>query len=148
MSEFVECCICYEKIGDKNSSVTPCGHKFCFNCITTALSRNNTCPCCREVLVEKEDDEEWSDDDEEWVDEVEEEDDSTPTIDDYTEQFIKNGYDIKDAICLLLGKYNSSDPKYSEDYMNDLEDFFENMCYDMENECEERRLFAMEDYKQ
>jgi hypothetical protein len=46
-----------------------------------------------------------------------------------------------------LGKYKSSDPKYSEDYMNDLEDFFENMCYDMENECEERRLFAMEDYK-
>ena len=43
MSEFVECCICYEKIGDKNSSVTPCGHKFCFNCITSALSRNNTC---------------------------------------------------------------------------------------------------------
>lgn len=146
MSEFVECCICYEKIGDKNSSVTPCGHKFCFNCITAALSRNNTCPCCREVLVEKEEDEEWSDDDEEWVDE-EEDVDYSPTIDDYAEQFIKNGYDVKDAICLLLGKYKSPDPKYSEDYMNDLEDFFENMCYDMENECEERRLFAMEDYK-
>lgn len=94
MSEFIECCICYEKIGDKNSSVTPCGHKFCFNCITTALSRNNTCPCCREVLVEREDD------DEEWVDEeeydddgeeewVEEDSDYSPTIDDYTEQFIK-----------------------------------------------------------
>ena len=147
MSEFVECCICYEKIGDKNSSVTPCGHKFCFNCITAALSRNNTCPCCREVLVEKEEEEDWDDSEEEWVDEVEEEDDGSPTIDDYTEQFIKNGYDVKDAICLLLGKYKSSDPKYSEDYMNDLEDFFENMCYDMENECEERRLFAMEDYK-
>jgi hypothetical protein len=97
-------------------------------------------------LVEKEEDEEeWVDDEEEWEDG--EDDDGAPTIDDYTEQFIKNGYDVKDAICLLLGKYKSSDPKYSEDYMNDLEDFFENMCYDMENECEERRLFAMEDYK-
>jgi hypothetical protein len=99
-------------------------------------------------LVEKEDD------DEEWVDEeggddsYEDDDgDYSPTIDDYTEEFIKNGYDVKDAICLLLGKYKSLDQKYNEDYMNDLEDFFGNMCYDMENECEERRLFAMEDYK-
>ena len=56
--EQIECCICYETIGDKNNCVTPCGHKFCFVCLTKALVNNNTCPCCREVLVEQEDDDE------------------------------------------------------------------------------------------
>jgi len=55
-TELVECCICYETIGDKNNCVTPCGHKFCFVCLTKALTTNNTCPCCREVLVEAEED--------------------------------------------------------------------------------------------
>lgn len=50
--ELVECCICYETIGDKNNCVTPCGHKFCFVCLTKALTTNNTCPCCRQVLIE------------------------------------------------------------------------------------------------
>jgi len=59
MTELVECCICYETIGDKNNCVTPCGHKFCFVCLTKALTTNNTCPCCREVLVEAEDDSEY-----------------------------------------------------------------------------------------
>ena len=51
-TELIECCICYETIGDKNNCVTPCGHKFCFVCLTKSLTTNNTCPCCREVLVE------------------------------------------------------------------------------------------------
>jgi hypothetical protein len=64
-TEFVECCICYETIGDKNNCVTPCGHKFCFVCLTKALTTNNTCPCCREVLVEAEehDDSEYESED-------------------------------------------------------------------------------------
>ena len=51
-TELIECCICYETIGDKNNCVTPCGHKFCFVCLTKSLTTNNTCPCCREVLIE------------------------------------------------------------------------------------------------
>ena len=32
MSEFIEvtCTICFEKIGEKNNTITPCGHIFCF----------------------------------------------------------------------------------------------------------------------
>lgn len=56
--ELVECCICYETIGDKNNCVTPCGHKFCFVCLTKALTTNNTCPCCRQVLIEAPEDDE------------------------------------------------------------------------------------------
>jgi hypothetical protein len=61
-TEPIDCCICYETIGDKNNCVTPCGHKFCFVCLTKSLTTNNTCPCCREVLVARteEDDEDSS----------------------------------------------------------------------------------------
>lgn len=48
-----ECPICYEIIGEKNNCNTPCGHLFCFSCITKALSKNSTCPCCRENLVDQ-----------------------------------------------------------------------------------------------
>ena len=62
-----ECCICFEIIGEKNNCVTPCGHKFCFMCVTKSLSQNNTCPCCRSVLLEvnedDDDDSEYDDDD-------------------------------------------------------------------------------------
>ena len=59
MTEFLdivknnECPICYEIIGEKNNCNTPCGHSFCFSCITKALYKNNTCPCCRENLVDQ-----------------------------------------------------------------------------------------------
>jgi hypothetical protein len=32
-AESVECCICYEIIGEKNNCVTECGPKFCFKCL-------------------------------------------------------------------------------------------------------------------
>ena len=63
-TETIECCICFEAIGEKNNCVTPCGHKFCFVCLTKALTNNNTCPCCREVLLESSEEDE--DDESEW----------------------------------------------------------------------------------
>jgi len=47
-----ECSICYETMGDKNSCVTECGHKYCLKCLLIAMERNNTCPMCRHVLKE------------------------------------------------------------------------------------------------
>ena len=70
-SEPIECAICYEVIGTSNSCVTPCGHKFCFNCIVKSTKHNNTCPCCRGPLGEPTPDEQ--DTDEEEYDEEEEE---------------------------------------------------------------------------
>lgn len=71
--ESTECCICMDAINyATNNCVTPCGHAFCFQCLAKALEQNNTCPCCRSVLMsssEEEDDaSEWS----EWTDEDEE----------------------------------------------------------------------------
>jgi len=59
--EPVECCICMDAINfATNNCVTPCGHTFCFQCLAKALEQNNTCPCCRAVLMaEPEEDDEY-----------------------------------------------------------------------------------------
>tara|TARA_B100000035_G_scaffold67025_1_gene54788 strand:+ start:2213 stop:2731 length:519 start_codon:yes stop_codon:yes gene_type:complete len=44
------CNICYENLKENNICITPCGHKFCFNCIITSLTYNKKCPCCRKLL--------------------------------------------------------------------------------------------------
>lgn len=46
------CPICMDNIINRNNiAITPCGHKFCFNCIITSLQTIYTCPCCRNVLL-------------------------------------------------------------------------------------------------
>ena len=53
--ESIECCICMDAINfATNNCITPCGHTFCFQCLAKALEKNNTCPCCRAVLMEEE----------------------------------------------------------------------------------------------
>ena len=60
------CPICYEKLQflkyDKveeeikpnpNVITTPCGHSFCFTCLTTHLERKNKCTMCRKELRKK-----------------------------------------------------------------------------------------------
>lgn len=71
--EIVDCCICMETINSAvNNCITPCGHTFCFQCLAKALAQNNTCPCCRAVLMEQPENE---DDDGEWTIISDEEDD-------------------------------------------------------------------------
>jgi hypothetical protein len=55
----IECAICLEKINENNNyAITPCGHKFCFNCIIQSIQTLNTCPYCRTVLIVELDEEE------------------------------------------------------------------------------------------
>lgn len=61
-NEAIECAICFEEIGSSNNCVTPCGHKFCFNCIVKSTKQNNTCPCCRGPLCEPSPDEDEDED--------------------------------------------------------------------------------------
>ena len=42
-----ECAICLESLTKKNIAVTPCGHKFCFSCISENLNVSKNCPMCR-----------------------------------------------------------------------------------------------------
>jgi len=56
MSYEFDCAICMEEINKNNNyAVTPCGHKFCFNCILQSIQTLNTCPYCREVLITESD---------------------------------------------------------------------------------------------
>ena len=52
------CPICFEILTqNKNFCSTPCGHVFCFNCITKHMTiGSNTCPCCRGEINEKKSD--------------------------------------------------------------------------------------------
>ena len=48
-----ECAVCFDSIGATNCTITKCGHKFCFQCIgKVILQNNNTCPLCRESLID------------------------------------------------------------------------------------------------
>jgi hypothetical protein len=49
-SEDLSCPICVETIED--AFVTPCGHTFCFKCISTHLKNKSTCPSCAAHLVQ------------------------------------------------------------------------------------------------
>jgi hypothetical protein len=49
-----DCPICFEKIKDKESIETDCGHIFCEKCIKIWIEQNNQCPYCRMTIVEKE----------------------------------------------------------------------------------------------
>lgn len=45
----MECSICFENCDD--CVLTQCNHTFCSTCITTWISLQNTCPCCRQFLI-------------------------------------------------------------------------------------------------
>jgi hypothetical protein len=124
-TETIECCICFESIGEKNNCVTPCGHKFCFVCLTKALTNNNTCPCCREVLIEVEEDVEEDDESEYEPEDDEsdggsEEDENELTVNDIEElsledfndnaelvyeRMIKKGITTKEIMQMLFSDY-------------------------------------------
>lgn len=46
-----ECCICLEKMSNKNVTITDCNHSFHTSCL---LKYNNKkCPICRQILYEE-----------------------------------------------------------------------------------------------
>jgi hypothetical protein len=171
MSEFIEdsteikCTICFEKIGEKNNTTTPCGHIFCFECITRSMQTNNTCPYCRAVLIElkedKNDEGEDDDDYESYEEDSDNEEDDESNIDDYDQEcgdlekiillFEDKGYDLKDAMTLLLNRKSKTDTKYTNEYIKKLEDDFELICDSIDEEYfamkEEQENFAKEDIR-
>lgn len=50
ITETEDCCICMEKLGDKNTTTTACGHQFHFGCLVQHTSTSNSCPMCRSVI--------------------------------------------------------------------------------------------------
>ena len=154
-----ECSICYENIKDKNNCTTQCGHMFCFNCMIQSLKMNTTCPLCRTELDEQpdisnddEDDDETYDDGESDISSLDigtngegEDDDDDVEIEKVVDEFQKHGYDLKDAISLLLTRYSKTDTRYTKDYISKLENDFDEFYERLYMEKNERSLMNEED---
>jgi hypothetical protein len=149
-TEQKECVICFELLNyTKNVCITVCGHKFCCSCMMKHVQRNNGCPLCRTTIIEAdsvvESEESEEDDDDETIEE--ETDNSYPEfeIEKFVEAFEAKGYGVKDALSLLLHKFSKTDEKFTREYIDKLETDIEDMHEELQNECEERVVMAMED---
>ena len=146
-----DCCICFETIGTKNNCITECGHKFCFKCLATAMTRSNACPYCRTPLIELPDEDdsdnegdEEDDDYEESVDEGEEEESEAP-VEVIVDRLKKNGFKMIDIVSLLLGRYSKADAKYTDEHIFEMSTRFDAIQFEADTEAEEQRMFAQED---
>lgn len=131
-----------------------------------SLKMNTTCPTCRTDLDERPDislNDSYYDSDEEHDVEDEDEDDDISDISssDYDErgehreygveielvvdEFVKHGYDLKDAMSLLLMRYSKTDPKYTKEYIDALEENFDQIYSTLLTEKRERRRMMAED---
>lgn len=156
----IECCICYEMIGEKNNCVTECGHKFCFKCLAMAMARSNACPCCRSPLTDEpvkneiaeedeEDDEDYDDDDAD----SENSDDGpcrsyTVPIEIIMERLERQGFTMRDVVVMLcMGDFSKSNSKYTAEYCNNMLDLCNDIVIDADNEHKENAQFALEDHR-
>jgi hypothetical protein len=156
VNEELECCICYEIIGEQNNCTTPCGHKFCFVCMMKTLEKNNTCPCCRAVLQEKKEDEEEEEDipdldDDEYSDEEDELDYHDRSITASTKNIASEleslGYTMSDILTLYLGRMNPAGERTSATFVEKLSEDFNQILnkQDSEIESEHYEKFDMMD---
>ena len=150
----LECCICYEIIGEQNNCITPCGHKFCFVCMMKTLNINNTCPCCRTVLQEKEEEEsEEEEEDTDYEDSDEEDSDyhyrkSLAPTENIASELESHGYTMSDILALYLGRISD---RVNYRFIEKLNDDFDKIVkkQDSETESEHNETFDMmkEDYR-
>ena len=152
-----ECSVCYEAIQRTNNCITPCGHAFCFTCMSKCLQQNNSCPICRTVLVEQEEeddeddedgeeDSDEDDEDDEDDDDDEEDNDLVGDVETIAEKFAEKGYTLVDAISMILNRFKSKDSnKYTEETIERMFDTFEEIVVDTDTAIEEQNGFAEED---
>jgi len=117
MTNMIECNICYDVIGERNSCVTECGHQFCFKCIALSLKYKNTCPCCRATMVE---------------DQVEYEE-------DYEEEY---EYEEDDVVSRM--SISELDTRSSGDDFSDMLDFTEADVEDVTKKLQEHNITIMD----
>ncbi len=163
-----ECVICFEEMGKINSCVTPCGHKFCFNCMVKALKQKDTCPMCRTALQEESDKESDEESDEEstylgdefWNMRMRDfgginfgelqnitanSSIATPNI--LKENFIKKGYTMEDMFVLYTRRIDRLNPRYTQRFIKNLEFDVQSIIQstDFEREIEQIEINRMSD---
>lgn len=161
----MECVICYEEFKDTNICVTPCGHKFCFNCMMKSLNNNNRCPCCRAVLQEEKDfDDESSIGSYEisssYEDSLDFELEEMLNLSNNTnihlstpgricEKFLENGYTMEDIVVLWIARIDRANRRYSQRFMRKLISDTNSIVDELDNEKgrnqDEMYLMGLED---
>ena len=147
-----ECPICYEVVDvTKNNATTPCGHTFCFSCISQALVHNNECPCCRGTLQEEvwEDvEEEDEDEDGEEGEEEEGESENEQHVEIISQRFAALGYTMSDLITLLINRPSRLNPdRATQEFIEKMEQDFDTIVDDGDKELQESALFEEEDMR-
>ena len=146
-----ECAICFETIGQSNCCVTQCNHAFCFKCMLDSLNYSNTCPLCRTTLREEEEEEDDEDDEEDDEDDEEEQEgddndemNEDTTASDLTKRLIAGGYTMEDLVILITGRIKFNNVENRKKF-NKLDERFDHLITEIDNERENTELFAQED---
>jgi hypothetical protein len=153
-----ECPICYDVVDiTKNNATTPCGHTFCFSCISQALIHNNECPCCRGTLQEEvweefdeeedEDEDNDEEDDEDSHDEEAEEDEEDEEkenpehlqhVEVISRRFAALGYTMTDVISMFMSRPSRLDlARGSEEFIDKMVQDFDTIVEDGDKVCGE-----------
>ena len=172
--ESTECVICFDEFTNSNISITPCGHKFCFKCLMKHMDKSDTCPCCRELLKEKEDDElSESSSLPDLIDDSDDEDYEEESIYDFqstydlntflnigkhrdsatpkqiTEELMKLDYTMEDMMVLWTWRVDRMEGRYSQNFIkklwSDLEEIVGRLDNEITSQYEETMLMGMED---
>jgi len=134
------------------------------------VNDNKVCPCCRNELAEKtqEDDEDEDDDytetigseDSDESDESDESNDSTydmfytenaelgnswASIETIEERFIKRGYSLTDALILLTERTSNTNTRFTSDYTYKLTKEFQKLMMEVDIETNETNQMDAED---
>ena len=147
------CPICFDDIKKINVCTTPCGHTFCFKCLTKAMNNNTECPMCRGTLVDDEDivssDDDDDDDDDEYEteDEMEEEEVNVKmsNIEIVVERFTNKGYNLMDALMILREQFSNKTQEKNQKHLEKITDEFETMMGELEDEIDEAYEMQKED---
>jgi hypothetical protein len=78
-------------------------------------------------------------------DEPDEEDEGDYDIEKLVNVFETKGYGLKDALSLLMYKFSKTDPKYTKEYIKQLEQDIDDMNDDLRNEYDEQVSMQAED---
>jgi hypothetical protein len=141
-----ECCICYETIDkNKNNCTTECGHTFCLKCLITSFSHdNNSCPCCRQELIDlpdEDDEEEEDNDDEEDIEDSEDDEPECP-IDELADRLKNKGYNLETVLSMLLGRYRKGETDLA---VYELNEKFDTIVEEADTEALEQAAMGLED---
>ena len=168
----MECAICFENFEGSNICITPCGHKFCFNCMMKSLNNKNNCPCCRAVLREDDDNSSVESD---MSSDMSSDISDSPSYEGYIENsldtitnisninncyatpkvicdmFIEKGYNMEDLIILCTWRVDRMNSKYNQRYLKkllyDANDIVEKLDKEQFKREEENNLMSQEDKK-